>query len=53
MPPNYIRAANRTGHYVSQLLEPALTAVPLAADVPKSIPVCTVLLRHPSFSSSR
>ncbi|KAL3144391.1 hypothetical protein ABBQ32_004145 [Trebouxia sp. C0010 RCD-2024] len=25
---------DRTGHYVRQLLEPALTAVPLAADVP-------------------
>ncbi|KAL3137263.1 hypothetical protein ABBQ32_006809 [Trebouxia sp. C0010 RCD-2024] len=27
-------ATDRTGHYVRQLLEPALTAVPLAADVP-------------------
>ena len=34
MPPDYICAADRTGHYVRQLLEPALTAVPLAADVP-------------------
>ena len=34
MPPDYIYAADRTGHYVRQLLEPALTAVPLAADVP-------------------
>ena len=34
MSPDYICAADRTGHYVRQLLEPALTAVPLAADVP-------------------
>ena len=33
-PLTVIRGADRTGHYVRQLLEPALTAVPLAADVP-------------------